>query len=186
MVKSRSITKIAVICALYIVLTLMFAFSSFSTMTIQFRLSEAMTILPLLMWEAVPALYLGCLIANIVTGSVLDIFFGSLATLLAGMLTYFVGRVIKTHWLRLTLGGAAAIVINSLLVPMTFTIFVGEASIYWLCAFNVFVGEAVVIIIAGIPLYYAMRAKFASKAKVVVDGDATSANTCPDSDKQAE
>ncbi len=74
------------IAALYAALTLVAAPISFGM--IQLRISEALCVLPYYEKSAIPGLFVGCLIANIVGGNgVLDIVFGSLATLLAAYLT---------------------------------------------------------------------------------------------------
>ena len=63
----------AVIAALYVVLTMLVAPIAFGP--IQFRFSEALTVLPILTGVAVPGLFVGCLIANIFLGSFYDIVF---------------------------------------------------------------------------------------------------------------
>ncbi|MBM7560648.1 QueT transporter family protein [Fusibacter tunisiensis] len=87
---NRNVTylvKAGVIGALYVVLVAVFSFSSFGP--IQFRIAEALTILPYFTSAAIPGLFVGCLIANIIGGAVIgDIIFGSLATLLAAYLSY--------------------------------------------------------------------------------------------------
>lgn len=81
------ITQAAMIAAIYVVLTLLFRPISFGE--IQVRISEALTILPLFTPAAVPGVFVGCLIANIIGGGILpDIIFGSLATLIGAVLTY--------------------------------------------------------------------------------------------------
>ena len=93
---ARYITTAGIIAALYTVLTLLavvFGIGSFSFGPVQLRISEALTILPAFTPAAIPGLFLGCLISNVVgafgfgTG-LLDIVFGSLATLLAAYLSY--------------------------------------------------------------------------------------------------
>lgn len=88
--KNRKIslmTQAAMIAAVYVVLT--FVFAPFSFGEIQIRSSEALTILPVFTPAAVPGLFIGCLIGNILGGAILpDIVFGSLATLLGAFFTY--------------------------------------------------------------------------------------------------
>ena len=82
----NALTRAAIIAALYAALTLLLAPMSFGL--VQIRVSEAMTLLPILLAEAVPALAVGCLIANVLGGcTILDIVFGTLATLLAAVCT---------------------------------------------------------------------------------------------------
>ena len=84
---TRSLCVSAVIAALYAALTLLLAPISYGNL--QCRVSEAMTLLPMLMPSAIPGLFVGCLLANILGGStVLDIVFGSLATLIAAIGTW--------------------------------------------------------------------------------------------------
>lgn len=82
----RYMVKAGVIAAIYIVLTLVLGESSFGP--IQFRISEALTILPFFEPAAIPGLFVGCFFSNIFGGfGFVDIFFGSLTTLLAAYLT---------------------------------------------------------------------------------------------------
>lgn len=83
---TRFITEAAVIAALYTALTLLFAPISYGQL--QVRVSEALTVLPFLTPSAIPGLFAGCLIANFFgTGTWIDTVFGSLATLLAAVLS---------------------------------------------------------------------------------------------------
>lgn len=85
------LTRAAIIAALYAALTLLLAPMSFGL--VQVRVSEALTLLPVLMPEAVPALFVGCLLANFLGGATaLDVVFGALATLLAAVCTRLLRR----------------------------------------------------------------------------------------------
>lgn len=160
---TRFITRAGVIAALYVILTLLFYLTSFSTATVQFRISEALMVLPLFMAEAIPGLWIGCLLANVIGGSVVDIFFGSLATLIAATLTYICGRLFKRAVLRLTIGAVPPIVVNALMVPLTFTVFVGNAVVYWAEVLNVLVGQAAVVCALGVPLYFGVKSHFSNR-----------------------
>ena len=77
----------AMVAAIYVVLTLVGA--SFSYGEVQVRISEALTILPVFTPAAIPGLFIGCLISNILGGCILpDIIFGSLATLIGAIFTW--------------------------------------------------------------------------------------------------
>ena len=81
------IAQAAMIAAIYVVLTLIGA--SFSYGEVQVRISEALTILPAFTPAAIPGVFLGCLISNILGGCILpDIIFGSLATLVGAVFTW--------------------------------------------------------------------------------------------------
>ena len=83
---TRALARGAIIAALYTALTVLLAPLSYGE--VQVRFSEAFTLLPILMPEAVPALMVGCLLSNILGGcTIFDIVFGSLATLLAALCT---------------------------------------------------------------------------------------------------
>ena len=80
----------AVIAALYVVLTLFINAFNLANGNIQIRISEALTILPFFTPAAVPGLTIGCLLSNTFTGALpLDIIFGSFATLLGALGSYF-------------------------------------------------------------------------------------------------
>ena len=81
---TNSLTRGAIIAAIYTALTLLFAPISYGE--VQIRIAESLTLLPVLLPEAVPALAVGCLLANVLGGcTIFDIVFGTLATLLAAI-----------------------------------------------------------------------------------------------------
>ena len=82
----KKLTFGAAIAAIYAVLTIFLAPISYGPL--QCRISEALCILPVLSPTAVWGLFVGCLVANIFTGSLVDVIFGSLTTLIAAILTY--------------------------------------------------------------------------------------------------
>ena len=69
----------AMVAALYVALTWIASIAGLSSMAIQVRISEALCVLPFFLPAAVPGLFVGCLLANLMTGAVVwDILFGSL------------------------------------------------------------------------------------------------------------
>ncbi len=85
--KVTFLVQAAAIAAIYVVLTLIFAPISYGET--QIRISEALTILPFFTPAAVPGLFAGCFLANILGGAILpDIIFGSIATLLGAAGSY--------------------------------------------------------------------------------------------------
>lgn len=99
------------VAALYVALTLVSSAMGLASGQIQLRLSEALTILPCFFPAAVPGLFVGCLLANLLTGCVLwDVAVGSLATLLGALGTRLLR---KNRWLAVL----PPIVSNILLVP---------------------------------------------------------------------
>ena len=101
----------AMIAAIYVVLTV--ALAPFSYGEVQVRVSEALTILPVFTPAAIPGLFVGCLISNILGGGILpDIIFGSLATLLGACFTYLLRNRNKF------LAPLPPIISNILIVPL--------------------------------------------------------------------
>ena len=91
-IDTRYITQAALIAAIYTALSL--ALAPFSFGPIQIRVAEALTVLPALFPSAIPGLFIGCILTNTIgtmlglSGGIIDIVFGSLATLVAAWLTY--------------------------------------------------------------------------------------------------
>ena len=67
---TRYLTRGALIAALYVVMTMIASMMGLSSGVIQFRISEALCILPIFMPEAIPGLFIGCMISNILAGGV--------------------------------------------------------------------------------------------------------------------
>ncbi len=85
------LTQAAAIAALYVVLTIVFAPLSFGE--VQVRFAEALTVLPYFTPAAIPGLFAGCIIGNLAGGAIpLDIFFGSVATLIGALGSYALRR----------------------------------------------------------------------------------------------
>ena len=90
------LTQAAVIAALYVVLCEVFAPISFRN--IQVRIAEGLTILPFFTPAAIPGLFVGCLIGNMLGGAIpLDVVCGSLATLAGALGTWWIGKLVRRH-----------------------------------------------------------------------------------------
>ena len=100
----------ALIAALYVTMTFVFAPISFNA--VQLRIAEALTILPLFTPAAIPGLFIGCVIGNMAGGAImLDVVFGSVATLIGAIGGYLLR---KNRWLV----PIPAIVANTIIVPL--------------------------------------------------------------------
>ena len=115
MFKDFSVKRVAragVIAAIY-ALTSLVTFPVASG-AIQFRVSEAFTLLPLIFPEATVGLFIGCIISNLLTGcAALDVVFGSLVTLIAAILTYFTGRLIANKTAKSVVGGLFPVLLTT-------------------------------------------------------------------------
>ena len=143
-----------VIGGIYAALTLMVYPLSYGP--IQVRISEALTVLPLFFGEAVIGLSVGCLVANFFGNGVLDGVVGTLATLIAGVLTMASGRI-KDARVRVVVGIIPPIVVNALIVPLTFLALTELKEAYLINVLTVGAGQAVVLTVLGIPLAVAMQ-----------------------------
>lgn len=144
------LTQAAMIAALYVVLTLVFA--PFSFQEIQVRLAEALTILPAFTPAAIPGLFVGCLIGNILGGAALpDILFGSLATLAAAFLTYVLRN--RSHFLA----PAPPVLVNALVVPFILRFGYGILLPIPLMMLTVGIGELISCGILGMALYFVLH-----------------------------
>lgn len=133
--KTKFVTEAGVIAALYAVLVIVFSFSSFGP--IQFRVAEALTILPFFTPAAIPGLFIGCLISSFATGAVIwDTIFGSLATLVAAYLSY---RVRKLKWLV----PIPPVVVNAVVVGLILKYAYGLPDAAPYLMFTIFVGQMI-------------------------------------------
>lgn len=111
------LARSGVIAALYAALT--FVCLPVASGAIQFRLSEMLTILPLFYPEAVPALAIGCLISNLISGCTgWDILLGTLITFVAASGTFAVGKLFRKHAVRVAIGGLFPVLLNALFLPL--------------------------------------------------------------------
>lgn len=91
--RTRFLVEAGLIAALYAGLTYLSGIVGLAFGPIQFRLSEALTVLPALTPAAIPGLAIGCLLANMFSFNPLDLLFGTLATLLAAVATYGLRKI---------------------------------------------------------------------------------------------
>lgn len=173
---TKRICRAGVIAALYVALTCSFGQIAYSGI-FEIRPAEALCILPLFYIEAIPALYVGCMLSNLISQfGIYDIFLGSLATLAAAICTYVIGRVLReknakpmTHVGRVALGGLFPVLFNAFLIPVVIVILYGDLAgyatagvAYWYFFASMVVTESVWIYALGTPLYlfvYHMRAR---------------------------
>ncbi len=144
------LTQAAMIAAIYVVLTYIFAPFSFGE--IQVRIAEALTILPVFTPAAIPGLFVGCLLGNIIGGNVLyDIIFGSLATLIGACFTYQLRH--HSHFLA----PIPPIIANTLIVPFVLRYGYGIVLPIPFMMLTVGVGEIISCGILGTVLYLALK-----------------------------
>ena len=144
------LTQAAMIAAIYVVLT--YVFAPFSFGEVQVRIAEALTILPVFTPAAIPGLFVGCLIGNILGGAILpDIIFGSLATLIGAFFTYQLRDKNKF------LAPLPPIAENTIVVPFVLRYGYGVALPIPFMMLTVGVGEVLSCGVLGMVLYFALR-----------------------------
>lgn len=151
MKKSSNLTRGALIAALYTVLTLLSNALGLANGAIQLRISEALTVLPMFTPAAIPGLFVGCLISNLLTdGVIANIIFGSIATLLGAVLT----RLLRKNT---PLACLMPVLSNTIIVPFIIIYSYGVPGTYWYFALTVFIGEALSVYALGLPLASAIK-----------------------------
>jgi len=140
--KASYLTRAAVIATIYALITYLFKPISYGP--IQVRVSEALTLLPLIESSAVPGLFIGCLIANILGGmGPWDIYFGSIITLIAACITAKMPGPV--------LGSLPPIILNAFGVAYYLSIIYDVP--YLLTALYIGIGQVVSVAGLGIPLF---------------------------------
>lgn len=135
--KSKIIAHSAIIAATYVVLTYIASLLGLSSGVIQVRFSEGLSILPIFTPAAIPGLFIGCLISNILSGCVFwDVVFGSFATLLGAMGTY----MFRKHSF---LAPIPPIIANTAIVPFVLSYAYGVPGSIWYFMITVGIGEII-------------------------------------------
>ena len=160
---TKRLCRAGVIAALYVATT--YAFMPFAFGPLQIRPAEALCILPLFFFEAVPALYVGCMLSNLASPFFLyDVIIGSLATLLAALVTYMVGVFVKKDGFRITLGGIAPVLFNAFIIPLIIVFLYPSdgqttttATLYFTYVLSIGFTELIWVYALGTPLYYGVK-----------------------------
>lgn len=153
--RAHTLAAAAIVGAAYAVLTMALAPISYGA--IQLRVSEVLCILPYFMPCTAWGLFIGCAAANLLTGNIFDIIFGSLATLAAALLTAAIGK--RKHTLaNSALACLMPVVFNALIVGAVITAayegmnLFQHFGVFAMNAAYVGLGEAIVLYVLGLPL----------------------------------
>lgn len=150
--RTLELTRASLIAALYVALTLIANAMGLASGAIQLRLSEMLTILPVFTKAAIPGLTAGCMVANLLTGCALwDMLFGSLATFLGALGTYYIGRRLPAA------GPIFPILSNSLIVPKVLQLVYGAEGTYAYFVLTVGIGELLSCGVLGLLLYRVLK-----------------------------
>lgn len=145
----------ALIAAAYAALTFLSNVFGLAYGPIQLRISEVLTILPIFTPAAIPGLTVGCFIANIGSFNLLDMIFGTFATLIASILTYYLKNIKFKNIPILAL--LPPVLINAIIIGFEISaFFLPEGLSIWgfaISGIQVGVGQFIVCYILGIPFY---------------------------------
>ncbi len=153
---TKTLSRAGIISALYVVLSIMVL--PLASGAVQIRFGEAMTLLPLFFFEASIALFVGCIIVNMISGcALIEVVAGALITLISALLTCFVGKLIKNKLLKVIIGGAFPILLNALLLPLVWYLCYGVLEyVYFIQALLIFAGQTVAIYGLGSLVYISL------------------------------
>ena len=139
--KTRNLVFGALIAAIYVVLTIMFRPISFGP--VQFRISEALCVLPYFTPAAIPGVTIGCLISNLMGGAVaMDVVFGSLATFLGAIGS----RLLRRNRFLVSI---PPILSNVVIIPWVLKFAYGSEDLIWYMMITVGIGEILAIGVLG-------------------------------------
>ncbi len=149
--KSKKLTLAATIAALYVILTGIAKLVGLDSGVIQIRFSEALCILPCFTQAAVPGLFIGCLLSNILSGGIVwDVIFGSLATLLGAIGT----RCFRKNRFLATL---PPILANTIIIPFVLSYAYGIPGSIPYFMLTVGIGEIISCGVLGLCLYSSVK-----------------------------
>ncbi len=151
----RGLTRGALTAALYVLFTYLSSLFGLSSGVIQLRLSEMLCILPVFFPEAIPGLFIGCFISNVIAGGVIwDVIFGSVATLIGAFGAYLMRKLpSKLMWLA----NVPNIISNSVIVPFVLIYAYGAEGGYFPIMLSVAIGEILSSGVLGTVFYYSVR-----------------------------
>lgn len=166
--KTEFIITGALIAAAYAGLTYLSRIFCLYYGLLELRVSEMLTILPVFTSAAIPGLTVGCFIANIGSFNLLDMIFGTSATLIAALLTYFL-RGIKLKGLPL-LAALPPVLVNAIVIGAEINWFcLPEGASLWgfiISGCQVGVSQLVVCYLLGMPFYlFVKKYKIFERAK---------------------
>lgn len=149
--KSKKLTLAATIAALYVILTGIAKLVGLDSGVIQVRFSETLCILPCFTPAAVPGLFIGCLLSNILSGGIVwDVIFGSLATLLGAIGTRYFR---KNRFLAVI----SPILANTIIIPFVLSYAYGIPGSIPYFMLTVGIGEVISCGILGLCLFSAIK-----------------------------
>lgn len=158
----RAIAISAMIAAVYTAVSLALSLASFGA--VQLRVAECLTLLPVLSSLGIYGVTIGCLLTNILGAAMgltmpVDILFGTLATLIAAVLTYLL-RNLRIKNLAIP-AAIPPVLVNGLVIGLELTWLSGsfQWDVFWTCAGSVTLGQVIPCLILGVLLVWVLEKK---------------------------
>ena len=160
---TKTLSRAGIFAAMYVALTLVCLPVAFGP--VQFRPAEGITVLPVFFAESIPALFIGCFLANLFSGyGILDWTVGSLVTLIAAFLT----RVIYAKTKNVYLSLIPPVVLNAFIIPIIFLIS-GSENAYYVDVALMFLTESIYVYGFGLPIYFFVKKERKKGSKLFTD-----------------
>lgn len=156
-ITTKKIARAGIVASLYVALSVVVL--PLASGAIQVRFGEAMTLLPLFFPESCVALFVGCVLVNLISGcALIEVFAGAIVTLVSAILTYLIGKFIKNKPLRIALGGSFPVLLNALLLPIIWYYCYGQLEyLYLFQSLLIFLGQAVAVYGLGSLAYFGLE-----------------------------
>ncbi len=158
----KMLARLGLEASLYFVLTAFMPALAYGPL--QFRVGEALVLLPVIFPESVVGVTIGCLLANVFSPYAwYDMVFGTLATLVSALLTRLIAKLLSRQkvWIRAVVGAIPPIIINAIVLPLMWYI-TGTDVAYWFNLACILLTQTGTILILGVPFVVAL-----SKTKLV-------------------
>ncbi len=161
--KSNVMVKQAMIAAMYTVIGMVLAPFSFGS--VQVRVSEALTLLPVFGFQNIWGVTIGCFLTNLIgfaTGANilgwLDIIFGTAATLIAAILSYLF-RNVRFKGIPV-LSALPPIIVNAVVIGYELCVMISggfNPAVFWAQALSVGAGQLISCAVLGLILVKAIE-----------------------------
>lgn len=150
-INTKKIANIGVVAGIYVVLTV--ALSSLSYGGVQFRVAEMLTLLCFYKKDYCLSVTLGCFISNMFSPMPVDMLIGTLATVVAVVPMYYIGKkATKNRLFKMVLASLCPVLSNALIVGAELKIFVGLPFV--ISALEVALGEIVCVSLLGVICFW--------------------------------
>jgi len=155
--RTRKIAFAGAVAALYAALTIALSFIGYGP--IQFRIAEALCVLPFFFPSSVWGIFIGCILANVLSPYPLDVVVGPIASLLAALSTMYIGKLGRDKAAVKALACLPPVVFNAVLIGALIGYYMSGSlssgmfrTAFLVSGLQVGFGQLVVLYVLGLPL----------------------------------